>query len=320
MKKSILIYTDGEIMGDGIIKIPFAVALKKAMPECNITWLCSGSTLYNSILSPLVKDVIDDVVLFTPQQLSWRGVFGALPFTDRRFDIIIDTQKKLKRTLWLKRIPHDKFYSKAVRYMLSEAKPSNRSKEGGGVFDDLMTLGSMATGVDLIRENIEIPAEFDEKAKHLLPDGKSYIGFVVGAGKEFKLWALENHVRLAKELEAKGKIPVFITGPNEKDIRERLGKAIPTALFPLDGEKDPRLTIAIGKRLSAAVSTDSGGGHLICAGGDFPIVTLFGTLPLKKKFLPASSKVTAFCPADFGGSVVSDIPYEAVKQAIIEVL
>ena len=49
--KSVLIYSMGEISGDGLIKLPFIAALKETFPEARITWCAArGDTVYSTWL------------------------------------------------------------------------------------------------------------------------------------------------------------------------------------------------------------------------------------------------------------------------------
>ena len=70
------------------------------------------------------------------------------PLAGRRFDLVLDTQRRLLTTLAVRRIRHGRFVSGAARYLLSDARPSRplaapatpassrakrpRTQEGGG--------------------------------------------------------------------------------------------------------------------------------------------------------------------------------------------
>jgi ADP-heptose:LPS heptosyltransferase len=78
------------------------------------------------------------------------------------------------------------------------------------------------------------------------------------------------------------------------------------------------LTIALSKQLRAAVSNDSGTGHLFAVGG-VPVVILYGvTAP--KKFQPMTYRLTIIRAQDFGGREMRDIPIEAVGEALEKAL
>ena len=102
-------------------------------------------------------------------------------------------------------------------------------------------------------------------------------------------------------------------------MADAIHTAIPSAVFPLSGEQSPCLTMALAGRLAAAVANDSGGGHLIAAGGS-PMVSLLRSDSVRKKFIPFAPKVAALTPEDFGGSKMGDIPLEAVEAALKGIL
>ena len=51
MKKKILVFSNGEKIGDGIIKLPLLHEIKKRLPDYELTWMTDkGSTVYNNKL------------------------------------------------------------------------------------------------------------------------------------------------------------------------------------------------------------------------------------------------------------------------------
>ena len=99
MIRSVLVYSMGEVIGDGLIKLPFAAAVRAAFPGAHFAWCAAkGSTVYEGALKPVVEGVIDEVIS--------SGVTGAgaadfallrRPFGGRRFDVVIDTQTNVRR-------------------------------------------------------------------------------------------------------------------------------------------------------------------------------------------------------------------------------
>ena len=46
--KSILVFSNGEKIGDGIIKLPLLYEIKKRMPDIKLYWMThAGKTVYN---------------------------------------------------------------------------------------------------------------------------------------------------------------------------------------------------------------------------------------------------------------------------------
>ena len=59
--KKILVFSNGEKIGDGIIKLPFIYDLKKYFHDSQIYWLTNGNTVYKSVLNSFVKNKLDFV-------------------------------------------------------------------------------------------------------------------------------------------------------------------------------------------------------------------------------------------------------------------
>src|SRR5262249_14713164 len=132
-------------------------------------------------------------------------------------------------------------------------------------------------------------------------------------------------IALARREAARVRVPVFLLGPAETGWHRELAAALPEARFPLQDASiaperaaSPLFTIAVAQRLAAAVSNDSGAGHLIAAAGR-PMVSLFGpTAP--EKFAPAAPLLEIVRAQDFGGDAMDLIPLEAVAAALDRLL
>jgi ADP-heptose:LPS heptosyltransferase len=74
------------------------------------------------------------------------------------------------------------------------------------------------------------------------------------------------------------------------------------------------LTIALGRRMTAAVANDSGTGHMLAA-ADIPLVSLFGPTPARK-FAPGATRLTVVQAQDFGADSMDAIPTAAVEAAL----
>ena len=100
MTSSVLVYSMGEVIGDGLIKLPFVAGLRAAFPDAKISWCAAkGSTVYTGALKAVVEGLIDEVVTQGP---TGAGPFDRLPgvktFGGRTFDLVIDTQENVRRS------------------------------------------------------------------------------------------------------------------------------------------------------------------------------------------------------------------------------
>jgi ADP-heptose:LPS heptosyltransferase len=318
--KSIAVYTDGEVLGDGIIKLQFAGALKKAFPQARLVWLVGGKTVYDSVLADLAHTLIDEIICLPQGRVTLGQLWGAKFIQGRRFDLLIDTQHKVKRALWLKnRVKHGQFISAAAHFLLSDSKPPRKAKKKIHVLDQVMQLAQLALGKDLSPVPIVLPdkEKWQSQAQQILPPGPRYIGLMPGASIESKRWPLENFIQLARGRVDAGDVPVFILGPAEQELAPQIGAALPQAIIPDTGH--PCLTMALAGCMTAIVANDSGGGHLAATAGA-PMVILIRSNSVRQKFLPVTPRLVSFTPQDFLGREMSDIPFDAVFKALNEII
>ena len=103
--KKILIFSNGEKIGDGLIKLPFIREIYSQFEHSHITWLVYGTTVYattlKNISSKYVNEVIDNSKL---NLFPWNNISNNYDFSSKSYDIIIDTQKTVYKTLALRRI------------------------------------------------------------------------------------------------------------------------------------------------------------------------------------------------------------------------
>lgn len=321
---TIMVYVGLDLVGDGLMKLPFLRALRNAFPQAHITWLAGkGASVYGGMLSPLVAGLLDEVIENADIGSRWPELLRR-PLADRDFDLIIDTQNRLLTTLILKRIRHRRFISSTGNYLLSDIKPRNRRK-GAALTAQLLDLVELASGQPAACDaHLAIPADLEAAAQVLLPaafeaGGPRYVGLAPGAGGRHKCWPLDRYLDLGHRLSEAGYVPVVLLGPGERDWEAQVRAALPQALLPVQdsGNPSPLLTIALARRLSAAVANDAGTGHMVAAAAT-PLVSLFGpTSP--DKFAPAAPILTVLTAQSFGGTrAMEAIPVDAVFAAVTE--
>ncbi|HBN23049.1 MAG TPA: ADP-heptose--LPS heptosyltransferase [Holosporales bacterium] len=308
---NILVYVGGELVGDGLIKLPFVYALRDAYPQAKITW-CYGEfeSVYKNVLAPLVSSKIDEIVAL--KELK-----------QHNFDLVIDTQSEWLTTLKLKfSLKHKAFFSSTLRYLFSDFKPPKGYDIPRRLIDKMLGFLHIIGVTPHENYKLELSEEWRAKACELLPEGKCYIGLAVGAGYRSKCWPRDSYQELSKLLIKEGYQPVVILGPQEQDWVQEFKENLAEALYPLQdarvAKQSPLLTIALAERLTAAVSNDCGIGHMFAA-ANTPLVTLFGPTTAEK-FAPKISRAQILRAQDFGGESMEAIPLESVQKALKEVL
>ena len=324
----VLVYVGLDRVGDGLIKLPFVRALRAAVPDGELIWLAGkGESAYRTSLSPLVEGLLDAVVDEADVGVSWTEMLGPRPLASQRFDLVIDTQRRVPTSLILKRIAAARFVSGSADWLLSDVRPPRGHVSPVRLVEQLLELCALGTGVETGPDAaLSLPSEMLEAADRLLPaqSNAMYIGLAPGAGGKHKCWPLDNFVTTARSLAQSGRIPVFFLGPDEADMAEPLAAVAPEALFPLQQRAaqalgaPPALTIALAGRLRAAVANDSGGGHMLAAAG-VPLVSLFGPTD-PGKFAPWTPHLSVLRAQSYGGDAMGLIPPTAVLQALEKLL
>lgn len=321
---SIAVYVGGDLIGDALMKLPFVRALKGAWPGARVTWL-SGvhKTAFAHELAPLVSGLIDETIEEAGFETA-RGKLLSRPLAGRRFDLVIDTQRGVGRSLLVRRIRHGVFVSGAADFLLSDRKPPKPWKRPPSMVGQMMELLALAHG-ETPPAGPPLPTDpsIDDRAAAMLPGGPVYIGFAPGAGGQHKRWPLDRFVSLAGAQRAAGRVPVILLGPGEADMAADIRTALPDAVIPEETPgsghlRSPMLSIAVARRLTAAIANDAGVGHILAA-GDTPLVSLFGPTP-PDKFAPATPRLEIVRAQDFGSEDMDAIPENAVAAALRELL
>jgi ADP-heptose:LPS heptosyltransferase len=326
--ETILVYSQGEVVGDGILKLPFLAALRSAWPQAHLTWATAGPSVYTSLLKPIAEQLANEVRPGLAEELGWRA-FLSPPLAGRHFDLVIDTQTQVARAMAVRLIRHDMFVTKALGYRLSARRPECVPPES--ILGQLLLLASLAAGRDLVP--VTPPAargRWAEAAAALLPPGPRYVGLAPGAGHGWRerCWPRARYIALAQRLTAKGLVPVLMLGPEEADWVEEFRAALPQAVLPEWGRSDafqdlqgPCLAIALSGRLAGGVANNAGPAQIIAAGG-VPVVALHQRHRSAHKFRPVGERVQTLCAEDFGSDPddMSLIPVEAVEAALDKVL
>lgn len=323
--KTILVFTSSDLVGDGLIKLPFLRGLRAAFPEARITWMTgNGTSEYALTLKPLVESLIDEVISNAGIGLGWKQLFALRPFPDRHFDVIVDLQRRVVASLHARRIAHRRFVSGAMAFGFSDLIPEDAYAIPPRFIDQCLRLLSLISGKSarslVPSDPVTMAPEWRNAAAEMLPAGPVYVGFAPGARGTHKCWPIERFLAVAKRQVAAGRVPVFFLGPLEENLVDRARAALPGAIFPLQDSRaaalgpSPLLTIALAQRLTAALANDSGAGHMFAVGGA-PLVSLFGPTP-PEKFAPAGPRAIVIRAQSFGGTAMTFIPVDPVAGAL----
>ena len=202
--KKILIFSNGEKIGDGIIKLPLIREIYNNYLEYEITWLTYGSTVYSNILKNLSTKFINKVISNAKLTiLPWKKISSIYNFENEHYDIIIDTQKTFLKTLSLKRIKSKIFISATASWLLSDLKLDKIENKNKYYVEKLYDLIGLPLGKKLTYKNY---FSFDKNLIKLLEkifkDKKNCIGIAPGSGETKKKWNINNFIRVSKHFES----------------------------------------------------------------------------------------------------------------------
>jgi ADP-heptose:LPS heptosyltransferase len=326
---TILVYPGVEIddaLGECILKVPFLRALRMAYPQAKISWVHGiGPCFFAGALQPLVADLIDEIIpgIILRQRPSPLDLLRN-PLPGPGYDLIIDTQKFIQRTLMLRHVRHQRFITSAWRYrVFSDAAPPADLVQPKHLVDKLLGLVAAATGrVIKPPPVVTLAPEWMSLARTLLPPGPTYVGIAPGAGNKTrgKVWPLDRFVALARNQQAKGRTPVFLIGPGEAGWVESIRSGVPGVVLPgwdngppKGAAAAPAATVAMGGLLTAAIANCSGTGHMLAAGGA-PMVSLYGPTD-PEKYVPYS--VDPMVVSTFGSTrKIEDVALDEVLAAV----
>ncbi|MHA1558212.1 MAG: glycosyltransferase family 9 protein [Alphaproteobacteria bacterium] len=325
MSPNILVVSRGELIGDGMLKLPFIRAFQGAFPNSCISWLSIGhKTIFKRDLEEIISPYICDVFEFSTKSYL-NNLFDALKFlrSKPKYDIIINTEKKFYSTLFLKFLPCNHYISDSMAWLFSSKHPL-RKTESILLIDRLMQLLNVASGKNIDPcDEFSVPKSWVEKASYLVVPhlgGGKIVALAPGAGGRFKCWPLSSFIELGSLLKQDGVIPIFILGPSEEEWIEPISNNLPDAIFPLQKAKDfsVYLSMALASLCDVNVANDSGVGHIL-ASSNKPLISLWGpTDPLKST--PNGKQVIIVQAQSFGSSKMEDIPVPFVYKKVKDIL
>ena len=318
--KSILVFTNGEKMGDGLIKLPLLTELKKRLPNTKIYWMTdTGATVYNNRLRNFASQYIEKI--FEKAEISpffWKKISQKYDFENMKFNYILDTQKAVLRTIALRRIKNDIFISSSAAGLFSNKKIPKKNNNRNYYLEDLMLL------IDLIQPGkyehnfkFPLPKNLLDLLDNLFDKNQTYIGYAPGAGEKNRIWNFENFIEVAKYFEDKNYKSVFFLGPEDQWLNSKIKKLFPQALYPEEIIKEfsgPEIVMSSTKYLSCALANDSGVGHMLST-KYCPLIKLFGHHSAKK-FSPLSLNIIPISSQDYGSKNINIIKTKDVIRLI----
>lgn len=319
--KKILIYSNGEKLGDGIIKLPFINDLKNEIPNSEIFWLTHGNTVFKNILKPFVYKKIDHV--FDNAQLNYLSFNKATKkydLEDIQFDLIIDTQKTFLKTFTLKKLKSINFLSNCSNGFLSNFKDYQKpvNEKMNYYLDNIYHLLELYLGKKIIKKSkIEYPLDIYEKISELFDPNKKYFGIAPGAGEKNKIWDTDKFIQLIKRFQSKGYTPCYFLGPDDKNIKEKLIETFKEIFEPesfFNQISNIHCIMASTNFIDFAITNDSGVSHILSTGNCHLFKIFNDKIP--SKFTLVHNKIHSISPPL--SKKINDISVDYVYEKILK--
>lgn len=285
----ILIVKLGSI-GDIIHTLPSLAAIRRALPDAEISWVAeersAGILRDNPLIDNLIEAdtqslrggmVIDEILLNVSKQIRDLRKF--------KFDIAIDFQGLWKSAMIAKLsgakrrwgFSREGLREPSSRILLTDSVDSPKQIH---VIRKNLALASGSLDIDVPNENFDFPIatsdeDRTEAAKIIENAGGNFAVLNPGGGWVTKLWHAEKFGQLADILWTEnGLVSVVATGPSETDLAERVASGSSSGKVLLT---QPSLKgfYELVKKSRVYVGGDTGPTHIAVAAGA-AVVGLFG--------------------------------------------
>ena len=269
-------------LGDAVHVLPVANALKRAWPECRITWVIQPIP-YQLVQS---HPAIDDFVVFHRR----RGVQGLRAFVDlrrtmtgRHFDLLIGLQVYFKAGVITAitsadvKLGFDRARAREMQWLFTNRRIPARGQRHvqDQYLEFLQYLGvepePLAWNLVLSEQERTAQASFFAKLD------RPSCAVVLGTSKLEKNWNAEGYARVLEQVESEhGLRPIIVGGPSalERRIADEVLSATGASVVDALGD-DVRKLVWILEESALLISPDTGPLHISRA-LETPVVGLYG--------------------------------------------
>ena len=317
----ILIYSYNDKIGDGLQKISFLQQIRNTYPNANITYTTTNTTTLKKFLNPLIENCIDEFIENNEIQSSLKNIFiSNRVFKNHFYDLIIDLQKVVLRTLSLKKIPHNNFFSASANFIFSDYKNINNLKFKNiyienfyfNILNILKNKNYKVTDISIPSFKIDLSTINNKKIK---------VAISPGASSNDRKWQFEKYLAIANFLKSKNYEVYFFLGPDEFeyiDICRNDGFICPE--WSANKEKISKsilYTMNLAKEMDYCLSNDSGTSWFFQF-ANVKTLKIFGNTNSIKFSRPGYC--SSIQTSDFGFNDIKDFPIELYKNKLMSFL
>lgn len=273
-------------IGDVVMAVPIATALKRAFPDVWIAWAAQPPATEILVEHP----AIDEVVMVPPKPRDkWHNAVWvrewlrlARPLYKRHFDAAIDTQGHLKAALLavIARIPNRLGFADERRELNWWFNNILVDGSGTHIVDRNLqmakALGAKPYPVDFaFQPSAEAQAQVEETLKSAGLSQESPVALLPFASEAHKRWRAERFAQVAARLTQQGLRCVIVGAEGDVPTARAIVDAAGGGVVSLAGRIKLRHLAALLQRCRLVIGNDTGPLHLAAAVGT-PVVGLYG--------------------------------------------
>ena len=326
-------------IGDVVHTLPALAAIRRALPEAEISWAVEKSAAEILRGNPFLANLVE----VDTKSLRKRDQFGKAVSTARgqlrelralKFDITLDFQGLLKSSTIAKLAKSKKIYGFAKqnlrepvsRFLLTDKiKVANKTH----IIVKNLKLAEQALDISVPENDFEFPIFTENKhqqeaEKIIEQTGENFAILNPAGGWTTKLWHAEKFGALADKLwEEKNLISVITTAPNEINLAKKVMQNSNSGKVLL-AQPSLKGFYELAKKAKIYIGGDTAPTHLAVA-ANAPVVGIFGPTEWWRNGSPNKDDICVertdiFCRADChrrncGNWICMDIKVETVLQA-----
>lgn len=331
--KNILIIKPSAL-GDIVHALPVLPSLRAAFPKAKLTWLVRKE------FAPLLEctEGLDEILLFDRKGMAkWfccPRAFRCLcdfrkQLRDGQFDFVLDLQGLFRSAIFAK------MTASSTRVGMKEAREFahlfythqvDRPTESAHILNTYFavlkhigvqtplptcTLAAPAAAQDSIRQKLE--------AKQLTP--KKFMVLVPASAHAYKCWPAGQFAKLAEVFHQRyGWDAVVVGGQSDGVYAKRIQANTTSPVIDLTGQTSIPELVALFDQAGAAVSNDTGPGHIALA-TETPAVVIFGnTNPLRLGPYQRPECIVAVDPEKRGAEIKDTKPAHRIENVTVEMV
>jgi len=300
--KNILYIHTGSGIGDALTSLPIINYINENFDPKKIFYYCTDLQNFwfeNKLLEFKPKNLV--TIKSFPQHFGFKSnhkfVSKSLinEFDFDHFDLIIDNQTRFKNTIIYKKIPHKYFISTCINFLLS--KPFFLTKKNKNVTLRVIKYLNKIIKKDIAPSyKIEIPTNFINLAKKLMPQEKKYIGFSITAGHPTRIKEINisEIIKLANHY-SKTHIPTFFIENKHIKLKEILKNEVKNIFLPEEfiekNYQKPMIVTALGSLTEFNITIDNGISHMLSFSNNKTYIFYNHS---SKKFMPHNKNCSVF--------------------------